>query len=172
MSSTKRMKRAADRHETMSDTSTHLPGSYRLTGGDVTLGNVTGQTTRQHNGRSAVSVTARVLDFEVTLANWEGRDAAPGSVLPLTTYPLPLDAIPASVQIWIQGTPSPVSCVDGDWHIRLWFTDNAGRQLTWRCLARPGLDGTDRFSAPLAATLEVDDVHSAASPRNPTGAHK
>lgn len=156
----------------MSDHSTHLPGSYRLTGGDLTVGNVLGQTTRQHNARSAVSVSARVLDLEVVLADWEGRDATADSVVPLTTYPLPLDALPASVQIWIQGTPTPVSCVDGDWQIRLWFTDSAGRQLTWRCLARPGLDGTDRFSAPLAATLEVDDVHPAASPRNLHRSHK
>ncbi|TCC44242.1 hypothetical protein E0H75_35920 [Kribbella capetownensis] len=156
----------------MSDNSTHLPGSYRLTGGDLTVGNVTRPATRPHNGQSAVSVTARILDLDVVLADWEGRDAAAGSVLPLTTYPLPLDALPASVQIWIQGTPSPVSCVDGDWQIRLWFTDSAGRQLTWRRLARPGLDGTDRFSAPLAATLEVDDVRPAAHLETSTGAHQ
>ncbi|MFI6829444.1 GNAT family N-acetyltransferase [Kribbella sp. NPDC050241] len=158
-----------ERYETVTENSRHLPGSYRLTGGEVTVGNVIGQTTRQHTGRSAVSVTARILDLDVMLANWEGQAAAADSVLPLTTFPLPLDSLPASVQIRIEATPASVSCVDGDWHIRLWFTDSAGRQLTWHCLARPGLDGSDRFSAPLAATLVVDDVHRvdpAASPRN------
>jgi hypothetical protein len=160
----------------MTDNSRHLPGTYRLTGGDVTVGNVIGQAKRQHNGRGAVSVTARILDLDVTLANWEGSDAAADSIVPLTTFPLPLDALPASVQIWIEATPAPAWCVDGDWHIRLWFTDDAGQQLTWHCLARPGLDGTDRFSAPLAAPLVVDDAHRvdpAASPHETsTGAHE
>lgn len=158
----------------MTDNPEHLPGSYRLTGGDLTVGNVIGPAKRQHNRRGTVSVTARVLDLDVTLASWEGSGAAAASTLPLTTFPLRLDALPASVQIWIEATPVPAWCVDGDWHIRLWFTDDAGRRLIWRCLARPGLDGTDRFSAPFAATLEGDDVHrvdpAAPSHNPPTGA--
>jgi hypothetical protein len=150
-------------------------GSYRLTGGDVTVGLGIGRTTQQHDGRSAVSVTARVLDLDVVLASWEGRDAAADSALPLTTFPRPLDALPASVEVCVQAVPAPM-CVDGDWRIRLWFTDDGGQRLTWHCLARPGLDVTDRFSAPLAATLVVDDVHRAdpAAPAHDssTGAHR
>jgi hypothetical protein len=160
----------------MTEKRRYLPaGSYRLTGGDLTVGLGIRQTTQQHDGRGAVSVTARVLNLDVMLASWEGRDAAAHSVLPLTTFPLPLDALPTNVEVWVQAIPAP-TCVDGDWRIRLWFTDDGGQRLTWHCLARPGLDGTDRFSAPLAAALVVDDVHRAdpaAPAHDPSiGAHK
>jgi hypothetical protein len=143
----------------MTEYSRHLPvNGFRLTGGDLTVGQGTGQTTQGHDGRGAVSVTARVVDLDVRLASWEGRGAAADSTLPLTTVPLPLVALPASVRVRIQAMPAP-TCVEGDWRICLWFTDDAGRRLTWRCLARPGLDGTDHFSVPLAATLEGDHAY-------------
>jgi hypothetical protein len=111
----------------MTEYSRHLSAnSYRLTGGDLTVGQGMGQTTQGHHGRGAVSVTARVLDLDVTLANWEGRGAAADSTLPLTTFPLPLDALPASVQVWIQAMPAP-TCVDSAWFAMAWLEPTTSR---------------------------------------------
>jgi hypothetical protein len=72
----------------MTEYSRHLSAnSYRLTGGYLTVGQGMGQTAQGHHGRGAVSVTARVLDLDVTLVNWEGRGAAADSTPTTSRYP-------------------------------------------------------------------------------------